>query len=485
MLAATATARNAWRLASIGILACGSAAADTRYVNVGLAGGLDNGSSWADAYRSADGVARALAASVAGDEIWVAAGTYKPTLTTTRTLYHDLRSGVGVYGGFAGAETARDQRDVDANPTLLSGDLAGNDPTVTDNSFHVVNGNAADATAVLDGFTITRGNATGAAASDRDRGGGLIFLNASNATVRNCLIVGNNAVFGGGGTYIRSSSPTFVDCEWGSNTGGSFGGAIDMFTNCSPTFTRCLFALNSATRAGGVEVFGNCQPVFTNTIFRANAAGTSGGGALFVASTSTVTLRHCTIVSNSSTGSGSAILSNSSTTRLFNSIVYFNNNGAAGQLAGATNFVTYSCVQNGSPGAGNISADPALANAPAGGWHLLPGSPCIDAASNADSGVGNTLDFDAAPRFVDDPATTDTGAGTAPIADMGALEFQAAPPACPADLNDDGQINLTDLSLLLTDFGCPQQCPHDIDGDGDADLSDLSILLTQFGNSCP
>ncbi len=423
------------------LLTCAPALAATRYVNVNLTTGANNGTTWADAYRSADAIPIALAASVSGDEVWVAAGTYRPTLTTTRTIFINLRTGIAIYGGFAGTESTLNQRDFTTNLTILSGDLAGNDPVVTDNSFHIINGNGANATAILDGFTITAGNANGSSANDTDRGGGLIFLNSSNATIRNCRITSNRCSFGGGGTYIRSASPTFVDCTWQGNTGGSFGGAIDMFTNCNPTFTRCAFISNTATRAGGVEVFGTCQPTFTNCIFRNNTAGSSGGGGLYIASSSTVNLRNCTIARNTTTGSGSGILTSSSTTRLFNTIVY-NNTGAGGttanQLSGATTQATYSCVEGGFTGMGNVSGSPLFVDLNAGNLRISAFSPCIDAGSNANAGSGNTTDFAGAPRFVDDPGTTDTGVGPAPIVDIGAYEYQPAGLTCDGiDFNND------------------------------------------------
>lgn len=466
------------------------AAAETRYVNASLTTGGDNGASWIDAYRGGDGLARALTAAVAGDEIWVAAGTYKPTLTATRTIYFNLKTGVAIYGGFFGNETSRDDRDSVANATILSGDIGNNDPVVTDNSYHVVNGAGANATAILDGFLITAGNSNGASATDTDRGGGLIFLNSSNATIRNCRITGNRVNFGGGGTYIRAASPTFVDCIWQSNTGGSFGGAIDMFSGCSPTFTRCAFIGNSATRAGGVEVFGNCQPVFVNTIFRNNAAGASSGGGLYVASTSNVTLRNCTIARNTTTtASGSGILSAGSTVSVLNSIVYSNTasgGSTASQLAGTTYTARYSCVQNGIVGVGNISDPPTFADEAAGDLRLVAGSRGIDAGQNSDAGAGNTTDFDGNPRFVDDPATADTGVGTPPIVDMGAFEFQGGVD-CPTDLDNDGIVSLADLTALLASFGCtaPANCTGDLNNDGNVSLEDLAALLAAFGANCP
>src|SRR6185436_14088029 len=95
--------------------------AGTRYVNVGLTTGANNGSSWADAHRGADGVAVALNLAVAGDQIWVAGGTYLATTAGTRSATHVLKNNVELYGGFAGFEASLAQRDIFANPTTLSG----------------------------------------------------------------------------------------------------------------------------------------------------------------------------------------------------------------------------------------------------------------------------------------------------------------------------------------------------------------------------
>jgi len=80
------------------------------YVKSGSTG---NGSAWNNAYRS---LASALTAAQAGDKIWVAAGTYKPTTGTDRTASFTLKNNVGIYGGFAGTETARNQRNIWTSP---------------------------------------------------------------------------------------------------------------------------------------------------------------------------------------------------------------------------------------------------------------------------------------------------------------------------------------------------------------------------------
>jgi hypothetical protein len=80
------------------------------------------------------------------------------------------------------------------------------------------------------------------------------------------------------------------------------------------------------------------------------------------------------------------------------------------------------------------------------------GSPCIDAASNAEVPADVTTDLDGRPRFVDDPNTPDTGQGTPPIVDMGPYEFQ---PVHPGDLNCDGVVNFDDINPLVLALSDP------------------------------
>ncbi|MCP4537840.1 MAG: hypothetical protein GY832_11910, partial [Chloroflexi bacterium] len=114
------------------------------------AGGLQHGGSWADAYTDLQDGLFAAAACTGTEEIWVATGVYTPGATVNHTF--QLLDGVAVYGGFAATETQRIQRDWQANPTVLSGDIGGDDTTDTDgvvtdtanitgtNSYHVVTG---------------------------------------------------------------------------------------------------------------------------------------------------------------------------------------------------------------------------------------------------------------------------------------------------------------------------------------------------------
>ncbi|MFQ5425384.1 MAG: hypothetical protein ACE5F9_15575, partial [Phycisphaerae bacterium] len=135
--------------------------------------GANDGSSWADAFtdlQTALCVAEGNPAVIT--QIWVVGGTYTPAGPAgNRGATFQLLNGVGVFGGFAGTETLLSERDPVANVTTLSGDLNGDDvpvadpanlltePTRAENSFHVVTGSLTDATAILDGFTISGGNA--------------------------------------------------------------------------------------------------------------------------------------------------------------------------------------------------------------------------------------------------------------------------------------------------------------------------------------
>ncbi|MCC7466842.1 MAG: hypothetical protein IT261_11255 [Saprospiraceae bacterium] len=103
------------------------------YVNQAAAG-ANNGVSWSDAFTS---LQAALSVAQYGDQVWVAKGTYLPTQDNNREVSFNLPQGVKLYGGFAGTETALNQRNVQVNATILSGEIG--DPAVwTDNVYHVL-----------------------------------------------------------------------------------------------------------------------------------------------------------------------------------------------------------------------------------------------------------------------------------------------------------------------------------------------------------
>jgi hypothetical protein len=129
------------------------------------------------------------------------------------------------YAGLVGPDP--DARDIETYETILSGDFNEDDhspndpaelfeePTRSENAYHVVTGSETDATAVLDGFTITGGNAKNLW-TENDEGGGIIIVEGS-PTLRNCTFEMNLALNGGGMRCYRSS-PTIINCIFRRNS---------------------------------------------------------------------------------------------------------------------------------------------------------------------------------------------------------------------------------------------------------------------------
>ncbi len=428
-----------------GLLAAGSSAgAAVIYVNAAAAGAND-GTSWANAYTS---LQSALAAAVSSDEIWVVAGTYRPTGTTSRGISFALKNGVGVYGGFLGTETAREQRNPAANVTILSGDI-GTPGNSSDNSYHVVTADSTvTASAVLDGFTITGGNANGA--TPDDRGAGLLGSNAS-PTVAHCVFTGNTASSRGGAFRVDGGSASFQDCTFTGNSAGLAGGAVSAGSVTSLTLTRCLIRSNTAsdtTRGGGIDVTNNVAVV--DCLIAQNP---SNGVAFFGGGN---TLTNTTVTGHALYGV--AVYAGTSTSA--NSILWGDVTGEVFLGAASLN-VSYSDVQGGGfIGTGNINADPHFVNPGAGNWQLGSGSPAVDSANNAAVPAGVTTDLAGLPRFFDDPAVPDTGAGTPPIVDMGAYErIPPAPTSTPTQTPTNTPTNTPTRTPTSTPTNTPTNTP--------------------------
>ena len=256
-----------------------ASAATVRYAKDG---GLTSGS--CDSWANACTLQAALGAAASGDEIWVAAGTHKPH-ASDRTVSFILKPGVAVYGGFAGTETALGQRDFVANPTILSGDLNGDDnanidpsePTRAENAYHVVF-SATNSAVVLDGFSISGGNANGTS-SFHNRGGGM-YNNFPSPTLTNLTFSANSAT-NGGGMHNDGSSPTLSNVIFSDNTAASFGGGMNNDFGSSPMLTGVTFSSNSASSGGGMSNRVNnisSNPTLMDVTFSGNSATSSGGG---------------------------------------------------------------------------------------------------------------------------------------------------------------------------------------------------------------
>ncbi|MGH9363024.1 MAG: DNRLRE domain-containing protein, partial [Thermoanaerobaculia bacterium] len=236
-----------------------------------------DGTSWAAAFNS---LPQALAEGT-GTELWVAAGTYKPG--TLRSHSFNIPSGKAVFGGFSGTETSRAARDLEANVTILSGDLAGNDgpgfANYGENAFHVVKAVGTSTQTVLDGFVVLGGNANGAPGTD-DLGGGL--FTSGSLKVTNCKFLANRAATGGG-AFSRSGTVTYTNCLFSGNdtdpgAGGGFFGEFDIIGK----FINCTFSRNHARWTGGGLYSRNSFVVLevTNCIFWGNSADYASNGVV-------------------------------------------------------------------------------------------------------------------------------------------------------------------------------------------------------------
>jgi predicted outer membrane repeat protein len=324
-----------------------SAQASRIYVN-SAAAGANNGTSWANAYAS---LQSALAAAVSGDEIWVAAGVYKPSVqvdvdasggSDTREATFQLPNGVKIYGGFAGTEATLAERNWTVNVTILSGDIDNNDVNadanfiaetdasiVGNNAYHVVYTANVTAATQLDGFVITAGRAYLAAppnpnVPNLDGGGWYNRIgapqNASSPTIRNCTFQGNYAESEGAGFYTTPGT-VYVTmeseiraCTFVQNRSKFSGGAIFLGSfvagNYHPVIAQCEFTGNQAYRRGGAISFIGDNAQLDTCTFRNNQVTVvsgdgstlpgSGGGVNMVASKAD--FRRCMFIGNSATG---------------------------------------------------------------------------------------------------------------------------------------------------------------------------------------
>lgn len=252
---------------------------------------------------------------------------------------------------------------------------------------------------------------------------------------------------GGGGIRIGIASPTIRNNIITGNTGNS-GGGILMSGASYPDIINNVISFNSAEdqRGGGIYVGGFSSPNIIGNLIFSNTAG-RGGGVHSRDLAGPVSLVNNTIVYNMAGSVGGVdILGDPATAT---NCIIWGNSGL--QIVGQVT-VTYSDVQGGASGTGNIDVDPLFVDAAGDDYHLAPGSRCIDAGDNTalpddtlelegecPTATPVSLDLDNEPRFVDDPLTTDTGNQDPfhPVVDIGAYEYQAAPVVAAWYVDDD------------------------------------------------
>jgi parallel beta-helix repeat protein len=435
------------------------------YVDVDAAGAND-GSCWADAFNY---LQDALTVAWNGDEIWVSEGIYKPDegvgiTPGDRTATFQLKNGITIKGSYAGfGEPDPNARDIELYETILSGDLLGNDgPDFAnngENSYHVVTGSGTNATAVLDGFTITAGNANQDYPSPYRLGGGMYNYTGS-PTLTNSKFRGNSG-HAGGGMFNKDSSPTLLNCTFSGNSTSRVvfneNGAGMHNDNSHPKLTNCTFDRNSATdHGGGMFNTRNSEPMLVNCRFSDNRAVTQDGGGMMNGHGSRPTLINCifsgnsakdgggmrnwsadptlvncTFSGNSARGNGGGVSTGVSWSKpkLTNCILWGNSDkdgvDESAQIYYGRPVVNYCCIQGWTGslgGTGNIDADPRFGTP--GSWEPIEetdmvsywkfdeggGTTAYDSAGDNDGTVygaqwtigqlGGALDFDGAGDYV-------------------------------------------------------------------------------------
>ncbi|MBN1343640.1 MAG: right-handed parallel beta-helix repeat-containing protein [Phycisphaerae bacterium] len=234
----------------------------------------------------------------------------------------------------------------------------------------------------LAGLTVTRAT------------NGAILCNNGGATIYRCLITQNT---GGPAIFCYQASARIEACLISRN---------DSTSNLS----GALFAFESNIVARNCIFTDNCG---------AGGGGLLGGGAVVTCAEGNVTISNCSIAMNKALfGSGGYVVSGDPGLVIVNSIIWGNH--ATDTISGNPT-ITYSNIQGGYPGEGNIDADPLLSPV-LDDLHLMPGSPCIDAGTNTPPLGLPAADLEGLPRPADG-----NGDGT-PTVDMGAHEAPGSSP---------------------------------------------------------
>ena len=297
-----------------------------------------------------------------------------------------------------------------------------------------------------------------------EQGGGICCDYRSNAVISNCAIRSNMAEGSscglGGGIHSDHSDPIVSNCIIEHNRTDCYGAGIYSigYDIVGPTFKNCTIRFNRGCDGGGIH---SGKATFNNCLITGNSVSWWGGGALCYGGD--VTFCNCTISGNFAGRSGAGIMcSLGSKANITNCILW--NNFIAGLphspivvKYGGSAEVTFSNVQFGWPGEGNIDSEPQFAffddYSFYNDFHLVKNSPCIDAGTNTPDGELPTTDLDGTPRPLDGDAN-----GLA-LADMGAYEYNAQAPriAISSDTFDfagpSGGPNPPNQTLLLRNAG--------------------------------
>jgi hypothetical protein len=247
--------------------------------------GLNDGTSWANAFTSLESaLAQARTANVA-TEIWVADGIYRPSQyapncptcnTDVRNKTFSITDNIQIYGGFSGTESSLANRQFFAN-SILSGDINNTPTDVSDDAYHVLI-DVNNSGAVVDGFVIRNGNANGGSMSITKNftthnlignDGGGIYTSNSSTNYNRIVITQNRALDNGGGVLTYLGNVSFTNTVMVNNTAGNIAGAI-MLSSAATNLTNCTVVSNTSNGSSGAIYASSGTPTVTNSIFYNN-----------------------------------------------------------------------------------------------------------------------------------------------------------------------------------------------------------------------
>ncbi|MCP4836177.1 MAG: hypothetical protein GY895_15595 [Phycisphaera sp.] len=382
-------------------------------------------------------------------------------------------------------------------------------------------------TTIIEGFTIRRSGETGVfiknasplvtnciiedAISNTD--GTAVFITGnSSAVVDSCIIRNNDGSDDGGPAItINTVSPGFStirDCQILDNRSDFLAGGILAY-EAPARIEGCVIRRNFSTGSQGAGITllddydNETGSIIRNNVIADNTFQNNQGegGGLYVAFTETSLIEGNLIHGNFGLDGGGIYVRTGAT--LINNTVYGNITGSSGRGGGiflevsdfpvpVTNCilwgnesgggedqihltesgladVSHSCVEGGYLGPANIATDPRFVSAETGDFHLVKGSPCIDAGDDLATSEDAT-DLDGNQRIV----------GKA--VDIGCYEMQDETASCPSDITGDGVTNGPDLAQVLVSWGeRGRNLPGDINGDNRVDGADLALILVGWG----
>lgn len=269
---------------------------------------------------------------------------------------------------------------------------------------------------LLDGFTLTNGAAV--------QGGG-IYIYWSSLVVRNCIIADNTATAQGGGVSVqtyagftaydsvirdnRAGNGGGVAVQTGglfihrtrilNNTADNLGGAfLSTGWVSNPNLHDSVIAGNAARYGGAFYSSGYATDArATNSVIERNVAEL--GAPFYTGSGGGFYSRNSTIANNIATVEGGGGYAEAGTRYIgaVNSVIYHNSGPPVLLLDPESAFITYSDIEGGYPGEGNIDSDPGFVDVAGGDYHLGSASVCIDAGTSTEYGLPDH-DIEGNPR---------------------------------------------------------------------------------------